>query len=130
MCNGANHISGCECGFGPPYPGTISRVSSVDWTESAAHSREAFKRTLKELNLDADMIRKFNREYSAVEASSESSRIGKLRHLISRLQFKEEGTRIVPIKVPLFKLHSPSVRGAKVIYRETGQTRKIERGWL
>lgn len=23
MCNGANHMAGCECGFGPPYPGTI-----------------------------------------------------------------------------------------------------------
>lgn len=129
MCNGANHLSGCECGFGPPYPGTIAKVSSVDWTESAAHSREAFKRTLKELNLDENMIRQFNREYSAVETSSELSKIGKLKHLIRRLEFKEEDTRIVPVKVPLFKLHSPSVQGAKAIYRET-HTRKTERGWF
>lgn len=129
MCNGANHISGCECGFGPPYPGTITKVSSVAWTESAAHSREAFKRTLKELNLDGNMVRKFNREYSAVESSSGSSRLGKLKQLIKRLEFKEEDTRIVPVKVPLFRLHSPSVQGAKAIYRET-HTKKTERGWF
>jgi hypothetical protein len=130
MCNGAYHKSGCECGFGPPYPGTISQVGSVDWTESAAHSREVFKKTLEELNLDADTIRKFNREYRDVQASSESSKLGKLRSLISRLQFKDEDTKIVPINVPLFRLHSPSVKGAKVIYREIGETRKIQRGWF
>ena len=129
MCNGANHTPGCECGFGPPYPGTISRVASVDWTEEAAHSREAFKQTLKELNLDEDMIRKFTREYRDVETSSEPSKLGRLKQLIRGLKFKEEGTKIVPIKVPLFKLHSPSVQGAKVIYRET-HIKKTERGWL
>lgn len=130
MCNGANHTSGCECGFGPPYPGTISQVSSVDWTESAAHSREAFKKTLEELNLDADVIRKFNREYGAVQASAESSKIGKLKQLFGGLRLKDEETKIVSINVPLFRLHSPSVKGAKVIYREIGQTTKRERGWL
>jgi len=128
MCNGANHSSGCECGFGPPYPGTIAKVSSVDWVEEAARSKEAFKRTLKELNLDETTIRNFNRDYATVETSSEPSKIETLRRLVRRLEFKEEDTRIIPIKVPLFKLHSPSVQGAKAIYRET-HTRK-QRGWF
>lgn len=128
MCNGANHNSGCECGFGPPYPGIISKVSSVHWTDRAAHSREAFRRTLHELNLDGEMIRKFNRDYSAVETSSEPTKIEQLKRLIRRLDFKEEDTRIVPIKVPLFKLHSPPVQGAKVIYSETHSREKG--GWF
>src|SRR5687768_13195992 len=128
MCNGANHKSGCECGFGPPYPGTIAKVSSVGWIEEAAHSKEAFKRTLKELNLDEAMIRKFNRDYNTVETSSEPSKIEKLKRLIRRLEFKEEDTRIIPVKVPLFKLHSPSVQGAKAIYRELHT--RIRRGWF
>lgn len=128
MCNGANHTSGCECGFGPPYPGTITKVSSVGWVDQAAHSREAFKRTLTELNLDEAMIRKFNRDYSAVEISSEPSKIEKFKLLIRQLEFKEEDTRIVSIKVPLFKLHAPSVQGAKVTYRESYSRKKA--GWF
>jgi hypothetical protein len=128
MCNGANHTSGCECGFGPPYPGTIAKVSSVDWTEEAAHSREAFRRTLNELNLDETTIQKFNRDYRTVETSPQASKIERLKRLFSGLDFKEEDTKIIPIKVPLFKLHSPSVQGAKAIYRELHTKKK--RGWF
>jgi hypothetical protein len=128
MCNGANHQSGCECGFGPPYPGTITQVSSVGWVDEAAYSREVFKRTLKELNLNEETIRKFSRDYREVETSPEGSKIERLKRIFRRLDFKEEGTKLVPIKVPLFKLHSPSVKGAKVTYRET--ITKNRRGWL
>jgi|GEM_PF-3234399 len=128
MCNGANHTSGCECGFGPPYPGTITKVSAVDWIDRAAHSRDVFKRTLDELNLDEAEIRKFIRDYYTVETSTEPSKIQKFQQLIRGLEFKDEATKIVPVKVPLFKLHSPFVKGAKVTYRESLGER--QRGWF
>lgn len=129
MCNGANHTSGCECGFGPPYQGTITRVNTVGWIERAAQSKADFKRTLNEFNLDETMIRKFIRDYYDVETSpNPSSKIEKFKHLIRRLKFKEENRKIIPVTVPLFKLHSPSVKGAKVIYRESGAPR--QRGWF
>jgi hypothetical protein len=74
------------------------------------------------------MVRKFIRDYYAVETSAEPSKIEKFKRLISRLNFKEEGSRIIPVKVPLFKLDSPSVQGAKVIYRESGAPK--QRGWF
>jgi hypothetical protein len=73
------------------------------------------------------MVRKFIRDYYAVETSTEPSKIEKFKRLISRLDFKEEDSRVISVKVPLFRLHSPSVRGAKVIYRESGAAKQT--GW-
>lgn len=129
MCNGANHLAGCECGFGPPYPGLIERIESIEWVDEAANSREAFNRALNELNLDSDTIRKFNREYRSIETGSQPSRIERLKRLKDRLEYRVEGTQSVSVKVPLFKLHSPRVRGASVTYRES-EIVKRSRGWI
>jgi hypothetical protein len=129
MCNGANHASGCECGFGPPYPGLIEKIESVEWIEEAVNSKEAFNRALTDLNLDKKTVRDFNREYFAIDTGSHPSKLERLKRLKDRLEYKIEDTRSVPVKVPLFKLHSPSAKGATVTYRESEIVKKT-RGWL
>lgn len=129
MCNGANHMSGCECGFGPPYPGRIEKIESIEWIEEAANSKAAFNRALNDLNLDKKTIRDFNREYFAIDTVSHPSKLERLRRLKDRLEYKIEDTRSLPVKVPLFKLHSPSAKGATVIYKESEIVKKT-RGWL
>ncbi|MDQ3816322.1 MAG: hypothetical protein M3362_01365 [Acidobacteriota bacterium] len=52
----------------------------------------------------------------------------KVKRLVDRLEYRVEDSKFLPIKVPLFKLHSPSVKKAKVIYRELDAPEK-EKGW-
>lgn len=130
MCNGWNHQPGCECGFGPPYPGTIELVEKREWIDEAVDHEDSFKRALKDLNFDRPTFNSFVREYSSIQSLGEPRETlrEKIKRLVGRLEYREESSELVSIKVPLFKLHSPSIRGARVIYRESMQDK--ERGWL
>lgn len=57
MCNGLNHQAGCDCGFGPPYPGTIEVVETIDWLDEAVSSEKSFIRALESLNFDQRHLR-------------------------------------------------------------------------
>lgn len=131
MCNAAKHPGGCECGFGPPYPGKIELVETVEWVEEAASNEESFKSALKILNFSTPTFNRFVREYESIQhlKDPEETIIDRLKSLVHQLDYREEGSKHVPVQVPLFKLHSPAVKKARVTYRESDVAIK-ERGWL
>ncbi len=130
MCNGLNHQPGCECGFGPPYPGSIELISSTTWTEESADNKAAFIRRLNDLNLPSPWLRSFLREYNSIRMlpELEDSISERIKKIVGRLEYRVEETTTIPINIPLFKLHSPSVKNAKVLYRESNVPTK--RGWF
>lgn len=131
MCNAAKHPSGCACGFGPPYPGKIELVGTEEWTEEAAKSEESFTRALNMLNFNRATFSSFVREYRSIQHLHEpKEKISqRLKDLVNQLEYREEGSKFELVHVPLFKLHSPPVKKARVTYRESDVPKK-ERGWL
>ena len=131
MCNGRKHPAGCDCGFGPPYPGKIEQVEKIEWIDEAIDRPETFKKGLRDLNFDPPTFNSFVREYNSIQELPESkaTKRQKLESLVDSFEYREESSELVPIKVPLFKLHSPSTRKARVIYREP-KISKEEKGWL
>jgi hypothetical protein len=129
MCNGLNHQSGCDCGFGPPYPGTVELVETVEWIDEATTSEAAFKRGLEDLNFDRPTLGRFlgaYREIQSLQLPKDTIK-DKIKNLVNQLEYRVEESELVPVKVPLFKLHSPAVKKAKVIYRESDAPGKD--GW-
>ena len=131
MCNAAKHPSGCECGFGPPYPGKIELVETEEWVDEAADSEESFTRALNVLNFNRSTFSSFVREYHSIQHMQEPKETisQRLKDLVGRLEYREEGSKFELVQVPLFKLHSPPVKKARVTYRESDVPKK-ERGWL
>src|SRR4051812_40075933 len=121
MCNAAKHSSGCACGFGPPYPGKIELVETKEWTEEAAVSEESFTRALNVLNFNRPTFSSFVREYQSIQHLHEpKEKISqRLKDLVNQLEYREEGSKFELVHVPLFKLHSPPVKKARVTYRES-----------
>jgi hypothetical protein len=131
MCNGAKHPSGCECGFGPPYPGKIELVKTEAWVDEATDSEESFKRALNDLSIKGSTFSSFVRQYNSIQHLQEPKETirQKINDLVNKLEYREEESRYELVNVPLFKLHSPPVRRAQVTYRESALPEK-ERGWL
>jgi hypothetical protein len=131
MCNAAKHPSGCECGFGPPYPGKIELVETVEWVDEAASSKESFTSALKDLNISGPTYSSFVREYESIQHLHEPNEAvsDRLRSLVGRLEYREESSKYELVHVPLFRLHSPPVKKARVTYREAKVPEK-ERGWF
>ena len=131
MCNAAKHRGGCECGFGPPYPGKVELVETVEWVDEAASDEASFKRALKVLNFNSPTFNSFVREYESIQHLHEpqGTTRERLKTLVDQLDYREEGSKYMPVQVPLFKLHSPAVKRARVTYREADVADK-KRGWL
>jgi len=131
MCNGANHPSGCECGFGPPYPGKIELVKTEEWIDEATTNEELFTRALNDLNFKGSTFSRFVREYQSIQHLQEPKETirQRIHDLVSQLEYQEEDSKFEMVQVPLFKLHSPPVQKARVTYRESDLPEK-ERGWL
>lgn len=131
MCNAAKHPGGCECGFGPPYPGKIQLVETVEWVEEAAKSEESFKRALNDLNFNPSTFSRFVQEYRSIQHLEEpkDTITQRLKNLVEQLEYRDEGSKYELVQVPLFKLHSPPVKKARVTYRESDLPEK-DRGWL
>ena len=130
MCNASNHSASCGCGFGPPYPGKIEVVKRVDWLQEIVSDESSFTRALKDLNFDTQTVSQYLTEYRSIVSVSEprTTILEKLKALIDRREYRTEETTSFSISVPLFKLHSPSVEGAKVTYRES-DIADSENGW-
>lgn len=131
MCNGLNHQPGCECGFGPPYPGTIELIETIEWADEAASSEVVFKRGLEDLNFAPPTLSRFIREYRSIldlPVSKDTIR-EKIKGLMNQMEYRIEDSELVPVKVPLFKLHSPAIKKARVTYRES-ETRGKDGFWL
>lgn len=131
MCNASNHSASCGCGFGPPYPGKVEVVKRVDWLQEIVSDESSFKRALKDLNFDTKTVGQYVREYHSIINLPEPKPtiLEKLKALIDRREYRTEDSTSFSISVPLFKLHSPTVEGAKVTYRESDLADN-EKGWL
>jgi hypothetical protein len=131
MCNASNHSASCGCGFGPPYPGKVEVVKRVDWLQEIVSDETSFTRALKDLNFDTQTVSQYLTEYRSIVSVPEpqTTILEKLKALIDRREYRTEETTSFSISVPLFKLHSPTVDGAKVTYRESEVTDN-EKGWL
>ncbi|HET9225508.1 MAG TPA: hypothetical protein VFR31_02490 [Thermoanaerobaculia bacterium] len=130
MCNAWNHPDDCGCGFGPPYAWIIESGETVEWAEEILYDKGSFVRALKDLNFNAATSRQWLAEYGKARSTSPTRRSlrAKLSHLIRRFEYEVEKEKLVWIKVPLFKLHSPACEDAKVSYIE-GQATDTEVGW-
>ncbi len=131
MCNGLNHPSGCDCGFGPPYPGTVEVVESLDWIDEAISNEKSFIRALESLNFDQPTFGRFLQEYQLIRSLPESkeTKREKLKDVVDTREYRVESTELMSVNIPLFKLHSPPVKKAKVIYRES-EVKDKEKGWF
>lgn len=131
MCNGRKHPAGCDCGFGPPYPGKIEHVEKREWIDDAIDSPETFKKGLTDLNFNRPTYDRLVREYNSIRQvqEPEATKRQKVEHLVARFEYREESSKLIPIKVPLFRLHSPSIKKARVIYREP-KTSKKDDAWI
>lgn len=130
MCNASNHSASCGCGFGPPYPGKVEVVKRVDWLQEIVSDERSFTRALKDLNFDTQTVSQYLTEYRSIVSVPEPriTILEKLKALIDRREYRTEETTSFSISVPLFKLHSPTVDGAKVTYRESDIADR-ENGW-
>jgi hypothetical protein len=131
MCNAWNHNSGCGCGFGPPYAGTAGVVETIDWLDEIVDDRSSFNRALKDLRFDTKTLKDYLSEYDSIVKLPEprESIKEKLRKLVDRRDYRIEDTRRFELEVPLFRLHSPAIKGAKVSYRES-EAHNTDKGWL
>jgi hypothetical protein len=115
MCNARNHSASCDCGFGPPYPGKVETVERIDWIEEIVTDKGSFKRALNDLNFDSKSVREYLEEYHSIINLHEprATILERLKALIDRREYRTEEFTPFYLNVPLFKLHSPTVDGAK-----------------
>ena len=134
MCNGWNHHEDCACGFGPPYPGTITPLEEVSWWIGAARSKDRFVRTLRALGLSSEAIEEETKRYAdgveSVLATGKPIEFVRnwFRDFLSRRRLEVVESKMIEIQVPLFKLHSPAVHGSRVTYQESDAS-VTGRGW-
>lgn len=121
MCNGHRHQPGCDCGFGPPYPGNVSMVDETQWIEELAADPTALPRRLRPLGLERWDYERLRGEYErarTVPVGADVSLLDRIRHVFQGLSFETEEQQRIVVEVPLYRLHSPRVRGARVTYSE------------
>ena len=129
MCNAYNHPSDCACGFGPPYSGSLVPVHREAWLDAASRSEARFRQALYDLQLTDEVIEEDLRLYrdkviSAASAGDSRRARSQLANIARRRIRNVEKKDTARVDIPLFKLHSPSVRGSKVTWEEsTAQTR-------
>lgn len=136
MCNAWNHDDDCACGFGPPYPWRILPAKRTRWIDAALLDERRFARALHEMGLDARSIKEDLHLYRSRVASgfAAGQSRGRLKswllRIIRRREYRTERSRTAQIDVPLFKLHSPAVRGSKATYQEKSAEEARDGWWV
>lgn len=141
MCNAWNHDDSCECGFGPPYPVTVRVGPRESWEARSAQSQAEFRRGLQEIGLDERIIKRHLENYARegfplgrgvwarMSNERKESLITRLRKVLRRHREKVAGEpENRSIRVPIFRLSSPSVPGSRATYQE-GAIQGSENGW-
>lgn len=122
----------------PPPPngddGEIVPVEQREWLDIVLTDREAFTRGLRESGLAADIIKEDLRRFDEAKLElrgvltaqglarpieAEASFRSKLEFWLGLRKRRVEDSTSLPVKIPLFKLHSPKVQGSKVSYIES-----------
>lgn len=140
MCNGWNHKRGCICGFGPPYPWTMAMGPLAPYYEAVLTDKSLFKRSLKEIGLDAEAVRDEVRQYHALglpvkptalkrmKRSRRNSLVSRIKSLLGREVYKPIRVETFWVRIPVFRLHSPAVEGSKITCI-SGQTAGRKADW-
>jgi hypothetical protein len=120
MCNGYKHYPECDCGFGPPYPGRISIVEVTGWIEELAQDPTALPRRLGQMGLTPSDAARLRTDYAEAwrVVDSHESLLQRVQRVFQGISFETEDSETLVIDVPLFRLHSPTVKGARVAYAE------------
>lgn len=141
MCNGRNHDDGCECGFGPPYPVTVKVGPRESWEARSTQSQAEFRRGLQEIGLDEEAIQRHLANYARegfplgrgvwarMSHEGKESVITRLRRVLRRHREEvDDEPENLSIRVPIFRLSSPSVPGSRATYQE-GATQGADNSW-
>jgi hypothetical protein len=135
MCNAWNHDDECECGFGPPYAfsGISNIVAKTNWRDLAVWNEAAFVRGLKEVIPDKRISEKIREEYKREGFPLEHMEARKwnkmdperrrkislsIKKLLGIVKIEKGESEAQTVRIPLFKLHAPIVRGSEVTYHE------------
>ena len=120
MCNASKHPAGCQCGFGPPYPVSMSYDPPIPWEEAILEHPWLAKSGLKQMSWDVESIEWFIDKYNQIVASDlpRMGMISKIKELLGRRKIVVEEVSRDVVNVPLFLFSAPKKSGAKVTYRE------------
>ena len=140
MCNAWNHHAGCACGFGPPYPGTITFVESCAWVHSIPWNIHSLRNGLRESGVDEREVTNAVQRYRSagypmdgdawlrLPKAEQRAVVSRLRQVLRLERHKVDSFIVDRVRIPLFLLHCPDGPRCRVSYREsTGQRRA--RGW-
>ena len=128
MCNAWNHSGDCRCGFGPPYPFTVTRGPRVAWHQNLPWDEDALLKTLHEAGLDPKEIRSLQKSYRSKgfpyrkavwnrkPDKDRNAGYSSLERLF--LRFEEAGSQKMKADIPIFILHSPKQKRGRVSYSQ------------
>jgi len=125
MCNGYRHPAGCDCGFGPPYPGRVTYGGRTDWIDEAASSKEHFNRRFRDLAVPEANIVEYLAQYDHIAKQGPFSARWSLtswiddlwKRLCRKREYRKVEERDVDAELPLFVFCSPMV-GTNMTYAE------------
>ena len=137
--------------------GRIIPIKRTEWNEKILRDDKEFERGFRELGLDPEIVQGDLKAYWEATSplrvpprtrgrvafgshegreawiqrrwkeKAESAKNG-LKKLLRKREYRIEDSVIAQVKVPLFRLHSPKVKGSKVIYEEA-QSKETEVTW-
>lgn len=126
MCNAQGHPAGCECGFGPPYPGFIAYDPPIKWEEAVIDDPWLLREGLSQLDWDEESIDMFIRKYNDIISSDlpREGIIAKIKKLLGLRRVEVEEVKRDVLNVPLFRFGAPRITGAKITYQEAYTSEK------
>ena len=126
MCNAKRHPAGCECGFGPPYPGFIAFDPPVKWEEAVLDEPQIIRESLAQMDWDSDSIEEFIERYNEIIASAlpRDGMISKIKKLLGMRRVEVEEVKRDVLNVPLFRFGAPRTKGSKITYQEVNTSER------
>jgi hypothetical protein len=125
MCNAHNHPPGCDCGFGPPYPGILEAGSGTEWAEEVIDEPWLAERGLTELGWDERAIDAFLAEYEdlmgAADRMPRAGIVHQIKEMLAWRRVVEEEHWIEKGRVPLFRFYGPESAGSDRQVQRAGE---------